>query len=76
MAPLGYCLGQALPLGIRLLSRNCRELVPWAWGLNGATSVLASTMAVAIGMQAGFTVALAIGFACYLIALLAVRRLV
>ncbi|MFY9344932.1 MAG: hypothetical protein WAT39_20735 [Planctomycetota bacterium] len=75
MAPLGHCLGQALPLGIRLLNQHCRELVPWAWGLNGAASVLASILAVAIGMQAGFTAALAIGLGCYLIALLTVRRL-
>jgi hypothetical protein len=75
LAPLGYCLGQALPLGIRLLHRHCGDLVPWAWGLNGAASVLASILAVAIGMQAGFTAALALGFGCYLVALLAVRRL-
>ena len=75
MAPLGYCLGQALPLGIRLLHRHGRDLVPWAWGLNGAASVLASILAVAIGMQVGFTAALVVGLGCYAVALLVVRRL-
>lgn len=74
LAPLGYPLGMALPLGVRALHRACEPLVPWAWGLNGAASVLASVLAVAIGMHAGFTIALAIGVGCYACALLLARR--
>ncbi|MCU0862409.1 MAG: hypothetical protein MUC36_01335 [Planctomycetes bacterium] len=75
LAPLGWPLGQALPLGIKALHASGSTLVPWAWGLNGAASVLASVLAVAIGMQLGFTAALGAGFACYLGALLLHRRL-
>jgi spermidine synthase len=76
LAPLGWPLGQALPLGIKALHDSGSSLVPWAWGLNGAASVSASVLAVAIGMQLGFTAALGIGFACYLGGLLLHGRLV
>ncbi|MFN0183858.1 MAG: hypothetical protein ACKVQR_08580, partial [Aquabacterium sp.] len=75
LAPLGWPLGQALPLGIKALHGSGSLLVPWAWGLNGAASVLASVLAVAIGMQFGFTAALGAGIGCYLFALLLHRRL-
>lgn len=72
---LGWPLGQALPLGVRALTGSCEPLVPWAWGLNGAASVLASVLAVAIGMHAGFTFALLLGVACYVGAAVFARRL-
>ena len=51
LVPTGIALGAALPLGVRALDRAAPLLVPWAWGMNGVTSVLASVLAVAIGMQ-------------------------
>jgi hypothetical protein len=68
LLPVGAALGAALPLGVRLLHGSAAELVPWAWGINGVTSVFASVLAVVIGMQFGFTAALATGIGCYLVA--------
>jgi spermidine synthase len=68
LLPIGFVLGMALPLGMRQLHDSDRELVPWAWGLNGGASVLASVVAVVIGMQYGFVVALYCGIACYALA--------
>ncbi|MEZ6037827.1 MAG: hypothetical protein R3F29_10130 [Planctomycetota bacterium] len=74
-APVGFALGRALPLGVTRLRDAAPELVPWAWGINGATSVLASILAVMVALTAGFAATFAIGSACYLVALLIVRRL-
>jgi predicted membrane-bound spermidine synthase len=69
LAPLGLALGMPMPTGIRLLRERAPELIPWAWGVNGAASVLGSVGAVALAMVAGFDVALLTGAALYLAAL-------
>jgi len=70
VTPLGLLLGFPLPLGVRALTGGRRALVPWAWGMNGATSVLASVLGVVIGMQAGFHTAALVGAGGYAVALL------
>jgi hypothetical protein len=74
--PLGVLMGFPLPLGIRALAGGREAMIPWAWGMNGATSVLASILGVAIGMYAGFTVALLVGAAFYALAFFMAGRLV
>jgi len=39
--------------------------VPWAWGINGCTSVYGSVIAILIAMAFAFNIALAIGAAIY-----------
>jgi hypothetical protein len=73
--PLGILMGFPLPLGVRALDRGRAALIPWAWGMNGASSVLASVLAVAIGIYAGFTIAIIAGAAFYALALFTVGRL-
>ena len=70
VSPLGLLLGFPLPLGVRALTGGRRALVPWAWGMNGATSVLASVLGVVIGMHAGFQTAALVGAGGYTLALL------
>ncbi len=69
VGPLGFVLGMPFPLGVSALSERRAPLVPWAWAMNGATSVLASVLAVVIGMHGGFTVASVIGAGGYLVCL-------
>ncbi len=69
LAPIGLVLGMAYPLGIGALRAIDEGLVPWAWGLNGALSVVASVLAVAIGSRYGFSVAMLTGAAAYAVAL-------
>jgi spermidine synthase len=66
LAPLGLALGMPMPTGIRLLHQRAPELIPWAWGVNGAASVLGSVGAVALAMVAGFDLALLVGAGLYL----------
>jgi hypothetical protein len=69
LAPFGLALGMAMPIGLRRLSGLHPEGVPWAWGINGITSVLASVLAIAVAITWGFGAATALAFACYLGAL-------
>lgn len=68
IAPAGVLMGMPLPAGIRLMTANHSALVPWAWGMNGALSVIGATLAVFIAMNWGFSVTLTTGAAMYLTA--------
>jgi len=71
LAPVGFLMGMPFPLGLRLLDRMGREwaaLVPWVWGINGATSVLGSVFAISIAINLGFRATLVCGLLIYGIA--------
>jgi hypothetical protein len=68
-APIGLLLGMAYPLGIRILRGFGKGLFPWAWGLNGVMSVVASVLAVFIGSRIGFTAVFVTGIAAYVLAI-------
>jgi hypothetical protein len=68
IAPAGVLMGMPLPAGVRLLAADHPELVPWAWGMNGALSVIGATLAVFIAMNWGFSVTLLTGAGAYLTA--------
>ena len=74
MAPLAIVMGMPMPIGIRLLARRAPEIIPWAWGVNGATSVMGSVAALVIAILTGFNQALIIGGALYLAAIYFIRR--
>jgi len=61
LAPLGFFMGMPFPLGIKLLERTSPDIIPWVWGINGATSVLATVLSTAVAISYGFTFALVIG---------------
>jgi hypothetical protein len=74
LVPAGALMGIPLPAGVRLMSARQPSLVPWAWGMNGALSVMGATLAVFIAMNWGFSATLAAGAAVYALAALLVRR--
>ncbi len=65
--PVGFLLGFAFPTGMRLVSAIDTQPTPWFWGINGATGVLASVLAVVFSMSFGINVTLLIAAACYLL---------
>jgi hypothetical protein len=65
MLPAGMVMGMPLPAGVRVLAERQPQLIPWAWGMNGALSVLGATLAVFIAMNWGFSVTLLCGAALY-----------
>jgi len=46
-------------------------MVAWAWGINGAMSVLGATLAIFIAMNWGFQVTLVTASSTYLVAMIA-----
>ncbi len=71
LVPAGMILGVPMPSGIRLLRARAPQMVTWAWGMNGALSVLGATVAIFIAMNWGFGVTTMAASATYLVGLLA-----
>jgi hypothetical protein len=67
----GLLMGSLLPTGVRRTNLVAPELVPWAWGLNGAASVVGSILAMTLSMNYGFRASLIVGIAIYGIGMLA-----
>ena len=65
LAPAGLLLGTAMPVGLGRLSALYPAGVPWAWGINGVMSVLASVLAVFVAINWGFTATTLLAAACY-----------
>lgn len=64
--PAGFLLGFAFPTGMKLVDAIDPEPTPWFWGINGATGVLASALAIMISMAFGIRVTLSLAALCYL----------
>jgi len=69
LLPLGLVLGMPMPLGIRLLAAHSPRVIPWAWGVNGAASVLGTAAAMVVALFAGFDQVMLTGGALYLVAI-------
>ncbi len=65
---LGFPMGMPFPLGMRAAAERTAGLTPWLWGLNGAASVCASVLAVAIALSFGISASYWCGAASYLVA--------
>ena len=66
LAPAGVLMGIPFPQGLRRLEALAPQHIPWAWGVNGALSVVASVLAALLALSAGFDVVLITGALCYL----------
>lgn len=68
-------MGTLMPAGLERLRDGRAGFIPWAWGINGCTSVLGSVIAILLALVHGFSVALAAGAACYLVAFVLALRI-
>lgn len=68
LAPLGILMGMPFPAGMQRLERSAPQWIAWAWGVNGATSVIASVLAGLLALSLGFRWVLLIGTLCYALA--------
>lgn len=55
LAPLGFLMGIPFPSGLAWLRERAPRLIPWAWAINGCSSVLASVLAAIVALSAGFS---------------------
>ncbi len=74
IAPLAFLMGMPFPTGLRSVEQDSATLVPWAWGVNGAASVLASVAAVIIAVQTGFSFVMYLAAATYVAGLVGVLK--
>ena len=68
VAPSGVVMGVMVPSIVRLLTAANNPLVPWGWGVNGATSVIGTVIATVIAIYGGFTATFVVGAVSYLAA--------
>lgn len=66
IAPLACLMGMPFPMGITRVAARSRELVPWAWGINGCASVVAAALATLLAIHLGFAAVVGIAAALYL----------
>ena len=71
LAPISLALGFPFPLGLDRFQQEGAGLLPWAWALNGAFSVVATPLANLLGHGMGLSWLLAAGMSCYAAAAIA-----
>jgi len=71
--PLAFPMGMLFPIGIRLISRDSEDLIPWAWATNGCFSVMGIFGTRITALLFGFSRALLIGLAVYALVVVCVR---
>jgi hypothetical protein len=72
LAPMGLVMGVAFPIGMKAASTHKDAPTIFLWGVNGATSVTASVLAIAIALAWGISAAFWVGASCYVAAVLAI----
>ena len=67
LAPLSFFMGMPFPTGIAVLNKN---QVPYAWCVNGCSSVCSSVLSVMVALSLGFRFVLFLGLVLYGLAFL------
>lgn len=75
LAPLGFAMGIPFPRGLSALGSRQAALTPWAWAVNGFTSVASSVGAALLALGMGFSAVVWLGAVAYALAALAATGL-
>lgn len=83
IAPAGFLMGIPFPTGLSLI-RTIKEqnpdagdwMISYVWGVNGASSVIATILASLISLSCGFNLTFAAGTFCYLLAFFIIGKTV
>ena len=70
-APVSIALGMPFPMGLARAGQAGGGFLPWAWGLNGAFSVVATPLANLVAVQSGFDRVLQTAVLLYALAIVA-----
>ena len=70
IGPLALPMGMMFPLGMKRLGHGQPRMIPWAWSVNGFTSVLATLLAPLLAMHWGFNTVGWSAAVCYALAAL------
>ena len=74
IAPLAFAMGIPFPTGLSLLRNEQQGMIGWAFGVNGAASVMASILSILVAMEGGFFVVTMFAAGLYLLAALTAPR--
>ncbi len=74
LLPMAFVMGMCFPSGIRLI-QDREAWVAWAYGVNGAASVLGSVLAVILAMSLGFTNVQWVSAGLYVLAAILMARM-
>jgi len=74
VAPLAFWLGVPFPLGLAAVAARAAPLVPWAWGINGFASVVATLLATLLAIHWGYAAVMLLAAALYGLAALQFPR--
>ena len=72
---LAFFMGMPFPSGLRRVAEELPALTPWAWGVNGAASVVGAVLAMVLAVSWGFGLVLLLAFALYVVAGAALPRM-
>ncbi len=67
LAPLAFAMGVPFPYALTQLAASAPQLVPWAWGINGCSSVIAAAAAPLLTLEFGFSGMTLAAVAAYLV---------
>jgi hypothetical protein len=65
LAPMAFFMGQLFPLGLTAVARRDEGMIPWAWGINGCSSVVVAIAGTALAVSIGFGATLIVALAVY-----------
>jgi len=65
IAPIAICMGFMFPLGMARLTYGGEALLPWAFGLNGCSSVVAAILGALLSIHFGQTAVLLLAMVLY-----------
>lgn len=65
--PIGFFMGIPFPAGILKISQleSSNLIIPWAWGINGAASVISAVLSSLISITSGYSAVMITGIFCY-----------
>jgi hypothetical protein len=75
IAPLAFLMGMPFPSGLSLVSKSNAAAIPWAWGVNGCTSVISTALATIISVELGFNWVLLLAALAYCLPALSLGRM-
>jgi SAM-dependent methyltransferase len=73
IAPLAFAMGMPFPLGLASVAGASPRLIPWAWGINACTSVVAAILATLLAIHFGFSAVVLLAVALYALAAVTYR---
>jgi hypothetical protein len=65
IAPIAFAMGRPFPLGTTATADTAAHLVPWAWAVNGAFSVISTPLASLISTTFGWRMVMAAALVLY-----------